>query len=166
MHTFYNGVTQLLRSTIDVAAGGTLINEIEDEAYNLIEEMTLNNFQWSSEKTQPKWVGGKMELDAISMLSSKVNAMSQKLERLNVNSVSSSTPSPSCDICGLVEHLIVYCHVGSPFTEDVSDQVNYVRNYHPRPTNNPFSSPYNLSWRNHLNFSYKSNAPLVHTNEY
>jgi len=40
--------------------------------------MTLNNFQWSSERTQPKQVGVKLELDAISMLSPKVDAMSQK----------------------------------------------------------------------------------------
>jgi len=43
MQTFYNGVTQPLRSTIDAVAGGTLINKIEDEAYNIIEEMALNN---------------------------------------------------------------------------------------------------------------------------
>jgi len=43
VQTFYNGVTQPLRSTIDAAAGGTLMNKTKDEAYNLIEEMTLNN---------------------------------------------------------------------------------------------------------------------------
>ena len=64
--TFYNGVTQSLRSTINATAGSTLMNKTEDEAYNLIEEMTLNNFQWSSERAQPKRVGGKLELDAIS----------------------------------------------------------------------------------------------------
>ena len=53
------------------------------------------------------------------MLSSKVGAMSQNLEYLNVNTVSSSTPSPSCDICGLVDHLTVHSQVGSPFAQDV-----------------------------------------------
>jgi len=52
------------------------MNKSEDKAYNLIEEMALHNFQWSSERTQLKWVGGKLELDAIPMLSSKVDAMS------------------------------------------------------------------------------------------
>jgi len=41
-------VIQSVRSTIDAAAGGTLMSKREDEAYNLIEEMTLNNFQWST----------------------------------------------------------------------------------------------------------------------
>ena len=67
------------------------MNKTEDEAYNLIEEIALNNFQQSSERALPKRVGGKLEVDVISMFSSKVDAMSQKLERLNVSSISSST---------------------------------------------------------------------------
>ena len=62
-----------------------------------------------------------MELDVISLISSKVDAMSQKLACLNVNSVSSSTSSPSCDRCGLVDHLTMHCQVGSPFAQDISD---------------------------------------------
>ena len=69
----------MVRSTIDAAAGSTLMNKTEDKDYNLIDEMTLNNYQWSNERSQPKRVGGKLELDAISMLSTKVDAMSQKL---------------------------------------------------------------------------------------
>jgi len=49
IQAFHNGVTQPIRSTIDAAAGGTLMNQTEDEAYNLIEKMELNNFQWSNE---------------------------------------------------------------------------------------------------------------------
>ena len=48
------------------------MNKTEDEAYNLIEDMALNNFQWSSDRDQPKRVGGKLELDVIAMLSSKL----------------------------------------------------------------------------------------------
>ena len=92
--------------------------------------------------------------------------MSQKLEFLNVNSVSSGTPSSSCDICGLVDHLTMHCQVNSPFAQDLSDQVNYVNNYHHRLTNGPFSSAYNPDWRKHPNFSYKSNALFVAPNEF
>ena len=44
IQAFYKGVTQSVRSTIDEAAWGNLMNKTEDEAYNLIEEMALNNF--------------------------------------------------------------------------------------------------------------------------
>jgi len=49
IQAFYNGVTQVVRSIIDAVAGGTLMSKTEDEAYNLIEKMVFNNFQWSSE---------------------------------------------------------------------------------------------------------------------
>jgi len=48
IRAFYNGVTQPVRSTIDAVAGGTFMNKTKDEAYNLIEEMALNNFQCST----------------------------------------------------------------------------------------------------------------------
>ena len=78
-----------MQSTIDAAAGGTLMNKAEDKAYNLIEEMALNNFQWSTKRGQPKQVGGKLEVDALTLLSGKVDAMTQRLDRMNVNAVNS-----------------------------------------------------------------------------
>ena len=48
IQAFYNGTTQFVQSTINVAAGSTLMNKTKDEVYNLIKEMILNNFQWST----------------------------------------------------------------------------------------------------------------------
>jgi len=80
IQTFYNGVTQFVRSTIDAVPGGTLMNKTEDEAYTLIEEMTLNNFQWSIERGQPKRVCGKLKVDVLTLLSVKVDTMTQRLD--------------------------------------------------------------------------------------
>jgi len=77
VQTFYNGVTQLVHSMIDAATGVTLMSKTEEEAYNLIEEMALNNYQWSSERGQPKRVGGKYEIDALTLLTAKMDAMTQ-----------------------------------------------------------------------------------------
>ena len=109
VQTFYNGVTQPVQSTIDAAAGGVLVNKTKYKAYNLIEEMTLNNYQSSNERGQPKKVGGKQELDALTLLPAKVDAMTQRLDHLNVNSASSSAPPPSCEICGSADHLTMNC---------------------------------------------------------
>ena len=70
------------------------MSNTEDEAYNLIEKMALNNFQWSPKRTQLKRVGGKLEVDAITLLSAKVDAMTKRLDQMNVNIVNSSAPSP------------------------------------------------------------------------
>ena len=114
IQAFYNGVTQFMRSTIDDA----------DEAYNLIEEMTLNNFQWSTKRGQPVWVGGNFEVDALTLVSAKVDAMTERLDRMNVNAVNSSGPS-TCEICGSIKHVTLNCQVRSPFSQGPSE-VNYV----------------------------------------
>jgi len=94
IQAFYNGVTQPIRSTIDAAVGGTLMTKTEDEAYNLIKEMTLNNFQWPTEQGQPKRVGGKFKVDALTLLSAKVDAIAQLRP---------------------IKHVTLNCQVESPF---------------------------------------------------
>jgi len=66
-------------------------------------------------------VGAKLELDAITLLNAKVDVMSLRLECLKVNYVSSNASSPSCEICGFVDHLTVNFQVESPFAQDASD---------------------------------------------
>jgi len=100
---------------IDAAVGDTLMSKTEEEEYNLIEEMALNNYQWSNERGQPKRVGGKYEIDALTLLTAKMDAMTQKLDKLNVHAVNSCAPSPLCDRCGSLEHVSENCQVRNPF---------------------------------------------------
>jgi len=74
---------------------------------------------------------------------------------MNVNTVNSNA-HPPCEICGSVEHVTLNCQVWSSFFQD-SSEVNYVQNYNPRLTNDHYSSTYNLGYRNHPNFLYRSN---------
>jgi len=100
---------------IDAAAGGTLMSKTKEEAYNLIEEMALNNYQWPSERGQPKRVRGKYDVDALTLLTAKMDAMTQKLDKLNVNAVNSCAHPPLCDRCGVLDHVIENCQVENPF---------------------------------------------------
>jgi len=103
--------------------------------------MTLNNFQWFTKRAQCRWVGGKLKVDAFTLLSAKVDAMTKRLDQLNVNAINSSAPLP-CEICGSIDHISLHCPVGSPFLQD-PDEVNYVQNFNPRSTNDPYSNAYN-----------------------
>jgi len=69
--------------------------------------------------------------------------------------MSSSAHSP-CEICSSIEHMTVNREVGGPFSQDPS-KVNYAQNFNPGLTNDPYSSTYNPSCKNHPNFSYRSN---------
>ena len=121
VQAFYNEVTKSVLSTMDAVASGTLMNNTKYEAYNLIEEMVLNNYEWSNERSQPMRVESKLELDAFSVPSAKVDTMSQRLEHLNVDFVSSNAPSLSCVICGSIDHLSMNFQVGTPFAQDNRD---------------------------------------------
>ena len=45
--------------------GGTLMNKTEDKAYNLIEDMTLSEFQWSNKRTPSKKIKGEFDVDTL-----------------------------------------------------------------------------------------------------
>jgi len=54
-----------------------------------------------------KRVGGKLEVDALTLLSVKVDSLTQSLDHMNVN-VNSSVPPP-CKICGSIKHVTLNC---------------------------------------------------------
>jgi len=64
-----------------------------------------------------------------------------------------------CEICGIQGHAASECHT----TFQGVKHANAMQNFNPRPPpqNNPYSNTYNLGWRNHSNFSYRNNNPLL-----
>ncbi|XP_039687849.1 uncharacterized protein [Medicago truncatula] len=122
IHTFYNGLTSSTKLTIDAAAGGALMNKDFTTAYALIENMALNLFQWTEEKetvdpSPSEKEAGMNETSSIDYLSTKVNALSQRLDRM-----SAPTFSPPCKTCGLSSHSNTDCNLSSV------EQLNFVQN--------------------------------------
>ena len=100
-------------------------------------------------------VGGKYEIDALTLLTAKMDAMTQKLDKWNVQAVNSCAPSPLCDKCGSLDHVYENCQVGNPFALPHVDHVANVNNFQPRPNSDPYSNSYNPSWKQYPNFSYR-----------
>ncbi|XP_021831329.1 uncharacterized protein LOC110771347 [Prunus avium] len=48
VQTFYNGLSQTSRTLVDAAAGGALMAKTATEAFELLETMASNNYQWPS----------------------------------------------------------------------------------------------------------------------
>lgn len=80
VQTFYNGLQSATRTSIDAAAGGTLMKKSPEEAYELVEEMATNNYQWPSDRVQPKRIQGVHELDSISALTAQVANLSKQIQ--------------------------------------------------------------------------------------
>ncbi|KAK5812877.1 hypothetical protein PVK06_028321 [Gossypium arboreum] len=144
---FHNGLNPSTRQMVDAAAGGTINNKTSKDAYEFIEEMSLNNYQWQVMRTKPTKIVDVYNVELVTMLSNQVELSNKKIDGL---------------LGSTQVHLIMRCDVSgggvhteyqsfNPTTEE--EQVNYMGNNNFRSQNNPYSNTYNAGWRNHPNFS-------------
>lgn len=84
MQTFYNGLFNPIKTTIDAAIGGVLMAKFIDDVYDLLEKMVTNNYQWHLERSLPRKVAGVLELDVINDLAAQVATLTKKFEIVNV----------------------------------------------------------------------------------
>lgn len=158
IHTFYIGLLYNIKLTLDAPAGDTLIDKPYEDAYQLIENMAQNHYQLGGERTsaeKPLIKCEMYEVNDINHINVKVDALTKKTESLTITLVAIVTAATSnCELCRTPGHNTPESHllVGIP-----PDQVKYAQG-------NPYSITYNPSWRNHPNFSYKSNNTLFAPN--
>eukprot|EP00257_Ricinus_communis_P015627 XP_015573586.1 uncharacterized protein LOC107261128 [Ricinus communis] len=135
IQTFYNGLTHEYRIYIDAASGGNFIEKVPTEAKALLEKMAANdNFHSGGRNSAKK--GGKHDIDAMTLLTSTVQALSFKVDQLRAG------PSvvASCETCGVQGHIASECQ----YTEMLIEQANalYNNNQQMRPYD-PYSNTYN-----------------------
>ncbi|NAW44982.1 hypothetical protein FGF76_23610, partial [Salmonella sp. gx-f4] len=63
---------------VDAAVGGTINNKTPADAYEFIEEMSLNNYQWQVMRTKPTKIAGVYNGDTVTMLSNQVELLNKK----------------------------------------------------------------------------------------
>ncbi|CAJ2652085.1 unnamed protein product [Trifolium pratense] len=150
IHTFYNGLLYNTRMTIDAAAGGALMDKPYNQAYQLIESMAQNHYQWGNERTtveKPQTKGGMYEISNMDHINAKLDALTQKIESLtNAPKATVAATIQNCELCGAQSHIITECRL---LTEAPTDQVNYTQ-----------GNSYNQNQRNHPYLSYNSNNAL------
>ncbi|KEH24819.1 hypothetical protein MTR_6g006255 [Medicago truncatula] len=105
---------------VDAAAGGALMNKTYTGAYDLIENMAYNHYQWTSERvitegTPPpsKKEEGMCQVSTLDHLFAKVDTLLQKFDKLSVSVVTPALVSPPCEFCGILDHTGVECQLGS-----------------------------------------------------
>ncbi|XP_056169335.1 uncharacterized protein LOC130138641 [Syzygium oleosum] len=148
VHTFYNGVMPNLRSTIDAAAGGTLNNKSPEEAFDLLEEMAANSYQWPIERLSARKSSGIHEVGVNTTIVAEFAALNKKIDSVL------KIQGPTCEFCN-GSHASTECQVGNPFTHP-PENTNFVGNFSRPPQNNPYSNTYNPRWQNHPNFSWSN----------
>jgi hypothetical protein len=146
---FYKGLLPTTRTLIDAASGGALNRKTKDEAYELLDEMASNSYQWPNDRDKPRKTVGVLELDAITALQAQVSLLTKKLEEVNVI----QAPNSACNWCG-GDHPSEACQ--GPAT---TEQVNAMGNNFQNPQLNPYSNTYNPGWKQHPNFSWGGKQP-------
>nr|XP_023916883.1 uncharacterized protein LOC112028427 [Quercus suber] len=136
---------------VDAAAGGALMSKTHEAAYELLEELASNNYQWPTKRAMPRKTAGVLELDSITSLATQMATLSQQLGKMKVNAIQTNVV---CDHY-VGNHSSVDYQVGNPFAQSSYGQTNYVSNF--QRQNNPYLNTYNPKWRNHPNFSWSNN---------
>ena len=84
VQTFYTGLNEVTRQMIDITMGGTLNIKTPEVAMELFEEMTMNNYQWSSSRVKPSKSAHVYDVDTITALAMQVKTLSKKINGLLV----------------------------------------------------------------------------------
>ena len=84
IHHFYNGLIGTTRTLLDALVGGALMRKSANEAYQLLEDMALNNFQWPNERETAKKLSGVHELDVFNNLAVQVSLLTKQLQSILV----------------------------------------------------------------------------------
>lgn len=85
---FYNGLNTPTRISVNSATGGTIF--APDEAYDMLEQITVNNFQWPSERSVLKKPVGVYGVDPITSLTAQVSALTSQIAAMKIRTQSNS----------------------------------------------------------------------------
>ena len=88
-----------MKISMDAAMRGAPTGKSIDAAKILLEEMASSNYKWSSKRATPKRSGGRYEVDVVTLLADRVDALTHRLDK-------AGTPSPvgvcaACETCGV-----------------------------------------------------------------
>ncbi|XP_062086155.1 uncharacterized protein LOC133792262 [Humulus lupulus] len=149
METFYNGLKPASRMVLDASANGAILSKTYNEAFEILERIASNNYQWSNTRAPiSRKVAGVLELDA---LTAQMASMTNILKNTSLG----GNIQPAAAIQS-AEVSCVYCGDGHTFENCPSNpaSVCYVGNQNFNRNNNPYSNSYNPAWRQHPNLSW------------
>ncbi|XP_062093483.1 uncharacterized protein LOC133799485 [Humulus lupulus] len=152
METFYNGLNAASRMVLDASANGAILSKSYNEAFEILERIAINNYQWSTTRAPTsRKVAEVLEVDALIALTAQMASMTNILKNMSLGgSIQPATAIQSAEIS------CVYCGDGHTFENCPSNPASicYVGNQNFNRNNNPYSNSYNPTWRHHPNLSW------------
>jgi len=125
VQTFYNGLEQSVKISVDAVPRGALIGKSIEAAKALLEEMTSNNYHLVNDRATLQRSGDKY--------TSRVDALAQRLKKFGTF-LTPGRPSRSsvgvyavCETCSVQGHTSAECYNGSSTIE----HTNALQGFHP-----------------------------------
>ncbi|KAJ4705116.1 Retrotransposon gag protein [Melia azedarach] len=85
METFYNGLNAYTRMVVDASANGAILAKSYNEAYEILERISNNNYQWPTTRASiGRKVTGIHEVEALTSLAAEVSSMSNMLKTISM----------------------------------------------------------------------------------
>ncbi|XP_060178205.1 uncharacterized protein LOC132608142 [Lycium barbarum] len=142
LYIFYHGLKPSSRNVIHAAAGGSIMGKTIEEAFQMMNEISENAIQWSSDRAINKKVATVIQADALNTLTQQIASLAQKFESFQENKQQPSQ-AEACDICG-GNHLNHECQESNQNDE----QVNTI-GYKPYPFGSPLAQKHpGFQWSN------------------
>ncbi|KAL6553671.1 hypothetical protein OROGR_007513 [Orobanche gracilis] len=165
---FYDGLTPNNRQLVQSMHGGKFLHLIGDEAWNALENLSINSQQWNSFDSRAKSMhttpkkGGIYEVRQDVEIKSTIDDLVRKVDALisKQSITSSNSKNESCISCAESFHSSQSCSSCPQNQEVFNEEVNALHSYG-KSSDSPFAPTYNPNWRNHPNFSWKQNMPQM-----
>jgi hypothetical protein len=134
VQSFYDGLTESSRSTVDASCGGTFMLKSEDEAWAMFENLSNNSRQQASNRRrEPAPKAPKTESlcevgPSADVATQAVDAITKKLDQLMIgfapNAAHISTQSEPWSFCSSTMHQVNNCPTAVNYTDVSNEQVN------------------------------------------
>jgi hypothetical protein len=152
---------------VELMCNETFEDKDSNETMEYLDLLAENAQSWDTtdtyeipSKTQPHTSSGGMNnLREDHDLQSKFASLARKVEALELKKSGQlkCVQDIVCQICETNEHSTIDCPTLPSFKECLHEQAHALTSFQ-RPNHNPYSQTYNPGWRNHSNFSWKSDA--------
>jgi len=160
MLTFYHGLSNSTRETMDAVAGGAFLSLTISQVTALVEKMASNQ-SWSEERTQTHKRGGGMhQLKEVDMLAAKMDLLMKRLDERTIKKkkvMHIHDSGMTCEECGETGHIGTNC-------PELREDVNCINNnnyyYHPQQ-----NQVWNQQQRPNYSGNYQGNNSYNNTNQ-
>ena len=111
---------------IDAAVSGALIGMERNEAYELLEKMASNSYQWQSKTVTPKKVAEVHKVDTMSSIHAQLAILTKTLEASNISAIHTSNSVYDSDVGGQTSGDV---QVGNSFAFGQNEQAQLCKQF-------------------------------------